>query len=58
MLYEYECSTCGKTIIIQRVVKDRDLPVYCTCTNDQEKKEMIRCTVQKFSTTGLDHNVT
>ena len=66
MLYEYECQKCSKRIIMKRFVSERDIPVYCTCSVDQEKKDrlenphtiMIRNVFQQFSTQGLDHNVT
>lgn len=65
MLYEYYCSKCERFLTLKRVVADRDVSVYCTCSIDQEKKNnlenphslMKRITVQKFSTSGLDHNV-
>lgn len=62
MLYTYICPKCGKEKDVIRKVEDRNETLICECYDElmtgSKYEPMIRKEVYKFSTTGLDHNVT
>lgn len=37
-IYEYACPKCGAVREVMRVIEERDLPVYCECSESMERQ--------------------